>query len=97
MRVTRIAVNRLTNTPIASVSAKPLTMLAPNALPNQYRMPQVISVEIFESRIDGQAAARSQFFLHTLEDQDVGVNSYTDRQDETGDAGQRQRNGNQLK
>ena len=55
VRVTVMAVNKLTNTPSASVRAKPLTMLAPNWLPNQNKITQVIKVEIFESRIDGQA------------------------------------------
>ncbi len=53
--VTTSAVNKLIITPIARVKENPLTMVAPNALPNQNRMPQVIRVAIFESRIDGQA------------------------------------------
>ncbi|GIS67546.1 MAG: hypothetical protein CM1200mP6_06140 [Anaerolineaceae bacterium] len=50
-----MAVNMLTPTPIARVKAKPLTILAPNVLPNQNNMVHVIIVEILESRIDGQA------------------------------------------
>jgi hypothetical protein len=53
--VTTIAVNILTRTPIPRVSENPLTMLAPNVLPKKKRIRQVISVEIFESRIEGQA------------------------------------------
>ena len=42
-------------TPIDRVRAKPLTIVAPKALPNQNRIPQVIKVAILESRIEGQA------------------------------------------
>jgi len=51
--VTTIAVNMLTITPIDRVRAKPLTILAPKVLPNQYRIPHVIRVERLESRIEG--------------------------------------------
>src|SRR5258708_3511297 len=70
VRVTRTAVNKLTTTPSARVSAKPLTRLAPKVLPNQYRMAQVISVEIFESRMEGQARLKpaSTAWRRTLPD-----------------------------
>ena len=63
-----MAVNMLTNTPIARVSEKPLTILAPKVFPNQNRMAQVISVEKFESRMEGQAffQPRSIEFLSDL-------------------------------
>ena len=43
------------STPIANVSAKPFTRFAPNWLPNQYRMRQVIRVDTLESRMELQA------------------------------------------
>ena len=55
VRVTTTAVNILIATPMASVEAKPTISVAPKLLPNAYRTEQVISVEIFESRIDGHA------------------------------------------
>src|SRR5450759_1957463 len=55
VRVTTIAVNRLTRTPKARLIANPNTKEAPNELPRMPRMKQVIKVEIFESRIEGQA------------------------------------------
>src|SRR5207253_6613025 len=56
VRVTVIAVNSETMTPVASVKAKPLMIEAPpNVEPNQNRMAQVMSVEALESRMDGQA------------------------------------------
>ena len=58
VRLTVMAVNRLTRTPIASVRAKPLMMLAPKFMPNQKRMAQVMSVEALESRMDVQARAK---------------------------------------
>ena len=53
--VTVIAVNMLTRTPIANVTAKPLTILAPKLLPNSQRMTQVIQVDMLESKIEVQA------------------------------------------
>jgi hypothetical protein len=53
--VTTIAQNKLTPTPTARVKAKPFTIVAPKDEPNQNKMAQVISVEAFESRMDGQA------------------------------------------
>ena len=58
VRVTVIAVKRLTSTPMANVRAKPLTILAPKLDPNQNRITHVMSVEAFESRMDGQARAK---------------------------------------
>ncbi len=55
-----MAVNRLTSTPKARVKANPLTTLAPKALPNQNRMMQVMRVEEFESRMEGQARFQAQ-------------------------------------
>ena len=93
--MTTMAVNILTTTPIARVSENPLTMLAPNVVPNQKRMAQVISVERFESRMDGQAffQPRSIEFLRVLpersssfnpfKDQDVGIHGHAHAQDET--------------
>jgi len=49
------AVNKLTATPNARVKENPLTIVAPNWLPNQKRIALVISVAMFESRIEGQA------------------------------------------
>jgi len=59
-----MAVNIETKTPTASASANPLIRL----VVKKYNTKQVISVEIFESRIEGQALlnpsliARSNFF-----------------------------------
>lgn len=58
VRVTVMAVNRLTNTPIARVSAKPFTMLCLKFDPNQNRITQVMSVHALESRMEGQAWAK---------------------------------------
>lgn len=46
------AENMLVTTPRASVSANPITMLVPKVDPNQNRIPQVIRVEMLESRMD---------------------------------------------
>ncbi len=53
--VTMIAENILIRTPIAKVIENPRTKEAPNCSPNQNKIKQVIKVEIFESRIEGQA------------------------------------------
>ena len=53
--VTKIAENKLTPTPKANVMAKPFTKLAPNDDPNQNKIAHVMRVEMFESRMDGQA------------------------------------------
>ena len=53
--MTTIALNSETTTPMASTSAKPMMIVAPNFWPKKYSTPQVISVDVFESRIDGQA------------------------------------------
>ena len=56
VRVTTIAVNILTATPIKRVKAKPITgALATILLPNQYRIPQTIKVVILLSLIAVQA------------------------------------------
>jgi hypothetical protein len=77
--------NKLITTPIARVSEKPFTIVAPKVLPNQNRMADVISAAMFESRMDGQARLQAwskaclrtrpaaQLFLQTLEYQDVGI------------------------
>ena len=56
----------LTSTPIARVMANPLTAGAPVSLsprtlkpePSQYKMAQMISVEMFESRMEVQARSK---------------------------------------
>jgi len=53
--VTKYAENILITTPNASVRAKPFTIVAPNADPNQKRITLVIKAARFESRIEGQA------------------------------------------
>ncbi len=53
--MTRMALNSETQTPMARTSAKPMMMVAPNCWPKKYSTPQVMSVEVFESRIEGQA------------------------------------------
>ena len=58
VRVTTIAEKRLTSTPIASVSANPLTRAAPNWSPNHQRIPQVIRVDTLLSRMDDQARSK---------------------------------------
>ena len=55
--VTVIAENIEIKIPIASVKAKPRTTL----LPNQYKITQVIKLEILESRIDVQARLKPSF------------------------------------
>ena len=55
VRVTTIAENMLTATPIASVIANPRTNDAPNWSPNQNRIAHVMKVATFESRIEGHA------------------------------------------
>ena len=56
VRVTVMALKSETITPIARVSAKPLMIDAPpNVEPNQKRIAHVMSVEAFESRMEGQA------------------------------------------
>jgi len=81
------------------VTEKPFTMLAPNVLPKKNRIKQVISVEVFESRIEGQARlqarsspdagyARAQFFLQAFKNQHVCVHCHADAQDKSCDAGQ---------
>src|ERR1700730_3661840 len=47
-------VNILMATPRKSVEAKPTIMVAPKLVPKAYRTAQVIIVEMFESRIEGQ-------------------------------------------
>ena len=54
--MTMIAVNRDNKHAQAqAVIEKPLTMLAPNVLPKNNKIKHVIRVEIFESRMEGQA------------------------------------------
>ena len=55
VRVIVTAVNMLMNTPMASVTAKPSTALAPKLRPNVHKMKQITSVAKFESRIVFQA------------------------------------------
>jgi len=50
-----MAVNKEINTPKPRLMEKPFTMLAPNELPKTYKIKQVISVDVFESRMDGHA------------------------------------------
>ena len=109
VRVTIMALNMLTATPRNRVMANPFTMKAPNVLPNQYRMIQVINVEMLLSRMDGQArrnpsarpASRvrpmSHLFPHAFKNQDIGVHGHADGYDETGDARQGQRYRYQFK
>src|SRR5262249_8831422 len=52
VRVTKIALNSDTTTPMPSTRAKPMMIVAPNCWPKMYSTAQVISVEVFESRID---------------------------------------------
>ena len=71
--------------------------------PNEYRMPAVIRLDTFESRIEFQARekpastaalqrlAEPQLLLRPLEDEDVRVDRHADREHEAGDAGQGQR------
>ena len=59
--VTIKAVNTLMMIPSASVIEKPFTIVAPKALPNQKRIPQVINTAMFESRIEGQARFQPKF------------------------------------
>ena len=86
-----MAVNMLTMTPMASVSAKPRMMLAPKFRPNQNRMAQVMIVETLESRMDAprpveagvdsraHGLAGAQLLFGPFEDQDVSVYRHTDR------------------
>ena len=61
VRVTITAVNRLSTKPMANVTAKPATMLAPGVCPNIKRMPQMIIVDRLESRMDVQARSKPAF------------------------------------
>ena len=98
VRVTVIAVNIETRTPMIRTRAKPWIV----GEPNLYRIDAVIRLDTFESRIEFQARlkpasiagderlAGPQLLLRPLEDQDVGVDRHADREDEAGDAGQGQ-------
>ena len=55
------AVNMLSSTPIASVSAKPCIMLVLNLSPNQNSTTAVMMVDMFPSRIDGHARSKPAF------------------------------------
>ena len=91
--LTKMAENMLSITPMASVAAKPCTTVAPSVSANQYRMPDVISVETLLSRIADHARLKpmlieessvrpdAHLLLHSLENQDVGVHCHADRQD----------------
>ena len=97
--MTVIAVNIETSTPMISTSAKPRIVDDPN----QYRIPAVIRLDTFESRIEFQARAKpasigcrqalaeAQLFLGPLEDQDVGVDRHAHREHEARDAGEGER------
>ncbi len=97
-RVMKIALNMLATIPIISVSANPCT----GPVPNWYRMTPVMKVVRFESKIAVKAfsypasiAARrvlpgGQFLADAFVDQDVGVHGHRERQDDAGDAGQRE-------
>ena len=98
VRVTVMAVNRLTRTPSARVREKPLTMLAPKVAAEpvqdgagdqgrEVRVPDR-RPGAGEAQVDGltQRAAGAQLLLHALEDEHVGVDGHADGQDEAGDA-----------
>ena len=61
VRVTMTAVNRFSSSPIARVTAKPATMLAPGVCPNMNNMPQMMMVDRFESRMEVQARSKPAF------------------------------------
>ena len=61
VRVTITAVNKFSTSPIAKVTAKPATMLAPGVCPNMKRIPQMIMVDRLESRMDVQARSKPAF------------------------------------
>ena len=50
-----MALNSEIATPIASTRAKPMMIVAPNCWPKKYSTAHVIKVDVFESRIEGQA------------------------------------------
>ena len=98
-RVTTIALNIETSTPMIRTSAKPRITDEPKA----YRIVAVMRLDTFESRIEFQARlkpgldrrrqrlADAQLLLHPLEDQDVGVDRHAHREHEARDAGEGQR------
>ena len=98
-RVAATAVTSEITVPISSISAKPLTP----AVATANRTSAVITVTTFASMIvwkpfeyPAAIAARTDFpdahlFLDALEDDDVRVGRDTDRQDQAGEARQRQR------
>ena len=61
VRLTTIAENMLTITPMASVAAKPCTTVAPSVSANQNSIAQVISVEKLPSLMAGQARLKPMF------------------------------------
>ena len=99
VRVTTIALNIETSTPMISTRAKPRMTEEPSA----YRMVAVMRLDTFESRIEFQARlkpgldgrrqrlADPQLLLHPFEDEDVGVDRHADREHEARDPGQGQR------
>ena len=98
-RVTTMALNIETSTPMISTRAKPRMTDDPKA----YRIVAVMRLDTFESRMEfharlkpgldrgGQRLADAQLLLHPLEDQDVGVDRHAHREHEARDAGERQR------
>ena len=60
VRVIKTAVNMESNTPMARVTAKPFTTLAPKVLPNQKSTPQLMSVDRLPSRMAGQARLKGR-------------------------------------
>ena len=98
-RVTTIALNIETRTPMIRTRAKP--RIADD--PSEYRIVAVMSDDTFESRMEFQARLKPastaagrdlptpQLLLHPLEDEDVRVHGHADREHEARDAGQGQR------
>ena len=103
VRVTTIAVNIDTSTPMIRTRPKPRIVEEPN----RNRIVAVIRLDTFESRIEfqarlkpgldrrRQALAHPQLLLGPLEDQDVGVDRHAHREHEARDAGEGQRHRDQ--
>ena len=99
VRDTNTAVNTFASRPIASVVAKPRIEVVPNWNRNAAAISDVtcVSTIVSQTRVKAALTAargplrRGQLLLDALEDQHVRIDAHADRQDQAGDARQRQR------